>query len=84
MDTSPVAVGDVAMLDAELLQLPEVAPLAFKSYPDFAQKLFEQWLALPDANRLVPFYCYPQITLNSLIRCCSGLDLLINYHCFHY
>ncbi|KAJ9185790.1 hypothetical protein P3X46_005382 [Hevea brasiliensis] len=53
MDTSPVAVGDVAMLDAELLQLPEVAPLAFKSYPDFAQKLFEQWLALPDANRLV-------------------------------
>lgn len=58
MDTSPVAVGDVAMLDAELLQLPEVAPLAFKSYPDFAQKLFEQWLALPDANRLVPFFCY--------------------------
>lgn len=53
MDKSPVAVADVAMLDAELLQLPEVAPLAFKSYPDFAQKLFEQWLALPDANRLV-------------------------------
>ncbi|OAY44310.1 probable serine/threonine protein phosphatase 2A regulatory subunit B''gamma isoform X1 [Manihot esculenta] len=49
MDT----VGDVAMLDAELLQLPEVAPLSLKSYPDFAQKLFEQWLALPDANRLV-------------------------------
>ncbi|CAK7341145.1 unnamed protein product [Dovyalis caffra] len=44
--------SDVAMLDAELLQLPEVAPLAFKSYPDFAQKLFDQWLALPDANKL--------------------------------
>ncbi|EEF40387.1 serine/threonine protein phosphatase 2A regulatory subunit B''beta [Ricinus communis] len=53
MDTSPVVVSDVAMLDAEMLQLPEVAPLAFKSYPDFAQKLFEQWLSLPDANRLV-------------------------------
>ncbi|XP_065852314.1 serine/threonine protein phosphatase 2A regulatory subunit B''beta-like [Euphorbia lathyris] len=52
MDSSPVAVGDVVMLDAELLQLPEVSPLAFKSYPDFAQQLFEQWLSLPEANRL--------------------------------
>ncbi|KAI5566774.1 hypothetical protein BDE02_13G043400 [Populus trichocarpa] len=45
--------SDVAMLDAELLQLPEVAALDFKSYPDFAQKLFDQWLSLPDANKLV-------------------------------
>ncbi|XP_050223280.1 serine/threonine protein phosphatase 2A regulatory subunit B''beta-like [Mercurialis annua] len=55
METSPVVVvaggvSDLAMLDAELLQLPEVSPLAFKSYPDFAQMLFEQWLALPDAK----------------------------------
>uniref|UniRef100_A0A2P2MPF6 Serine/threonine protein phosphatase 2A regulatory subunit B''beta-like isoform X2 n=1 Tax=Rhizophora mucronata TaxID=61149 RepID=A0A2P2MPF6_RHIMU len=53
METRDVAVGDVAMIDVELLQLPEVAPLSFKSYPDFAQQLYEQWLALPDAHRLV-------------------------------
>ncbi|KAJ8760507.1 hypothetical protein K2173_015174 [Erythroxylum novogranatense] len=53
MEASTGVVGDVAIFDADLLQLPEVAPLAFKSYPDFAQQLFEQWLALPDANRLV-------------------------------
>jgi serine/threonine-protein phosphatase 2A regulatory subunit B'' len=47
--------SDVVMLDAELLQLPEVAALDFKSYPDFAQKLFDQWLSLPDANKLVRF-----------------------------
>ncbi|XP_022929679.1 serine/threonine protein phosphatase 2A regulatory subunit B''beta-like [Cucurbita moschata] len=44
---------DVASLDAELLQLAEVSPLAIKSNPDFVEKLFEQWLSLPATNRLV-------------------------------
>ncbi|KAJ6858246.1 serine/threonine protein phosphatase 2A regulatory subunit B''beta-like isoform X1 [Populus alba x Populus x berolinensis] len=45
--------SDVVMLDAELLQLPEISPLAFKSYPHFPQTLFDQWLSLPDPNKLV-------------------------------
>ena len=44
---------DVASLDAELLQLAEVSPLAIKSNPDFVEKLFAQWLSLPATNRLV-------------------------------
>ncbi|XP_042518216.1 serine/threonine protein phosphatase 2A regulatory subunit B''beta-like isoform X2 [Macadamia integrifolia] len=46
-------VGDVASLDPELLQLPEVSPLALKSNPIIAEELFSQWLSLPDTSRLV-------------------------------
>lgn len=45
--------GDVASLDAELLQLPEVSPLAIKANPFVAEKLFDQWLSLPETNSLV-------------------------------
>ncbi|XP_059660327.1 serine/threonine protein phosphatase 2A regulatory subunit B''alpha-like [Cornus florida] len=46
--------GDVASLDPELLQLPEVvSPLALKTSPQIAEELFSQWLSLPDTGRLV-------------------------------
>ncbi|KAI9078373.1 hypothetical protein K1719_039592 [Acacia pycnantha] len=46
-------VSDVAALDVELLQLPELSALALKSNLNFVEKLFEQWLSLPESNRVV-------------------------------
>ncbi|XP_051121433.1 serine/threonine protein phosphatase 2A regulatory subunit B''beta-like [Andrographis paniculata] len=44
---------DVACLDAEFLQLPEVSAFAIKANPYVAEKLFDQWLSLPETNSLV-------------------------------
>ncbi|XP_054800339.1 probable serine/threonine protein phosphatase 2A regulatory subunit B''delta isoform X2 [Prosopis cineraria] len=46
-------ISDVAALDVELLQLPEFSALALKSNQNFVEKLFEQWLSLPESNRVV-------------------------------
>ncbi|XP_030521124.1 serine/threonine protein phosphatase 2A regulatory subunit B''beta-like isoform X1 [Rhodamnia argentea] len=48
-----MAAGGVASLETDLLQLNEVSPLALKSNSDFVEKIFHQWLSLPDSNRLV-------------------------------
>ncbi|XP_022868157.1 serine/threonine protein phosphatase 2A regulatory subunit B''beta-like, partial [Olea europaea var. sylvestris] len=52
--------GDIASLDAKLLQLPEpeVAPLTSQAIRDFAEKLFDQWLSLPETSNQVKYLLY--------------------------
>ncbi|CAL9776549.1 unnamed protein product [Musa acuminata subsp. burmannicoides] len=46
-------VRDMASLDPELLQLPEVSHLALKAKPKIAEELYFQWLSFPETGKLV-------------------------------
>ncbi|GJY90451.1 hypothetical protein Tco_0505647, partial [Tanacetum coccineum] len=43
-------ISDLGFLDLELLQLNVVSPLAIKSNLYVAEKLFDQWLSLPETT----------------------------------
>lgn len=70
--------GDVGCLDAELLQLSEVSSSAIKSNPFLAEKLFEQWLSLPDTLLMVIFsisivyIIFPSPSIYSYLFICSS------------
>ena len=76
--------GDLVYLDAELLQLPEVSPLAIKANPYLAQELFEQWLSLPETNRLVgSFFLFPRWNMidTLLLRICLVFLFICSFAC---
>ncbi|RYR02509.1 hypothetical protein Ahy_B06g081305 [Arachis hypogaea] len=52
-EMSTDVVSDVASLDVEMLQLQEVSAFALKTNAYFMEALFEQWLSLPESNRLI-------------------------------
>ncbi|KAL2529075.1 serine/threonine protein phosphatase 2A regulatory subunit B''beta-like [Forsythia ovata] len=72
--------GDVASLDAEILQLPEVSPLAIKTNPHVAEKLFDQWLSLPDTVSLDDGILVIPIVADSPPKLRTKKGLAVEFH----
>lgn len=75
--TSNVVVTDVASLDVELLQLPDFSGLALKPNLNFIEKLFDQWLSLPESNRLVCFVPFRNLHIAALRNLRTLLSMLL-------
>ncbi|CAA7022309.1 unnamed protein product [Microthlaspi erraticum] len=65
-------------LNIELLQLPETSPISMKLNQDYVKKLFDQWLALPETNRLVAFMVNDVKSGVSLNVICGGSSSTTN------
>lgn len=61
------SVGDVASLDPDLLQLPELSMVALKSNLYVVDELFSQFLSIPETGRLVPFLAHFSFLLDAFL-----------------
>ncbi|KAF3328042.1 Serine/threonine protein [Carex littledalei] len=49
----PCGGRDMASLDLDLLQLPELSPFALRDRPSLPEALYRQWLSLPETSKSV-------------------------------
>lgn len=49
----PCGGRDMASLDLDLLQLPELSPFALRERPSLPEALYRQWLSLPETSKSV-------------------------------
>jgi hypothetical protein len=63
---------DMASLDLDLLQLPELSPFALRDKPTLADTLFRQWLSLPETSKSVRAFLHS--LLFSILGCRWPLD----------